>query len=126
MPGRDTGVQGRDVGLQAAGAWHHRGDGPFLEYAAGVFRGQTLVYSPPVHDAASASRVLLYPISGLSVGGDWYGSFHAPAHAEKRRYEGEGAYERRQLRLRAEQIWARDGVLERRGGYVLGAWNFSP
>ena len=28
--------------------------------------------------------------------------------------------------LSAEQIWARDGSLERRGGYGLGAWRISP
>ena len=37
----------------------------------------------------------------------------------------EGDYRRGRLDIRAEQIWARDGTLERRGGYVLGAWRLS-
>jgi len=42
-----------------------------------------------------------------------------------RREEAEASFERGALKLRAEQIWARDGTLKRRGGYVLGAWRFS-
>ena len=125
-PGRDTGVQGRDVGLQIAGAWDHEGHRPAVEYEAAVFRGQTLFYSPNIHYRASAGRLMIHPISGLTLGGDWYGSFSAPVRAAKRREEAEGGYERGPLRLRAEQIWARDGSLERRGGYAWGAWRLSP
>jgi hypothetical protein len=120
-PGRDTGVQGRDVGFQMVGAVHG-GNGPMVEYAAGVFRGQTLVSAPKVHYHASAGRVVAHPVRGLSIGGDWYGSFTAPARLEKRREEIEGAYERGRQRIRAEQIWARDGTLHRRGGYLLDVW----
>ena len=125
VPGRDTGVQGRDVGLQLSGALH-RTNGPVLEYAAGVFRGQTFVDSPSAHYRAAAARVLLHPAKGLAVGGDWYGSFSAPALKEKRREEAEGAFDYGPFRLHAEQIWARDGTVERRGGYTIAAWRFSP
>jgi hypothetical protein len=124
-PGRDTGVQGRDVGLEVFGGIHG-GNGPIVEYAAGVFRGQTLVAAPKVHYNATAGRMIVHPLRGLSLGGDWYGSFTAPGRLEKRREEVEGAYDRGRHRVRAEQIWARDGRLERRGGYVLEAWRFSP
>jgi hypothetical protein len=124
-PGRDTGVQGRDVGLQIAGAWNREGSGPMFEYAAGVFRGQTLVYSPSVHYHATAGRLMIHPISGFTFGGDWYGSFTAPARAAKRREEAEGGYQHGPLSLRAEQIWACDGSLNRRGGYALGSWRLS-
>ena len=123
-PGRDTGVQGRDTGAQVAGSLG-AGKSPLVEYTAGVFRGQTLIYSPTVHYHATAGRVLVHPARGLTLGGDWYGSFSAPASKEKRREEAEASFERGALKLRAEQIWARDGTLKRRGGYVLGAWRFS-
>ena len=123
-PGRDTGVQGRDLGLQLAGALYG-GKEPLVEYAAGVFRGQTLVDSPTVHYHATAGRMIVHPLPGLSAGGDWYGSFSAPAGTEKRRMESEGGYERGPIHLRAEQVWARDGTLERRGGYALGSWRLS-
>jgi phosphate-selective porin OprO/OprP len=124
-PGRDTGVQGRDTGAQVAGSLG-ASKSPLVEYTAGVFRGQTLVYSPAVHYNATAGRVLIHPASGLTLGGDWYGSFSAPASKEKRREEAEGSFERGPLKLRAEQIWARDGTLKRRGGYALGVWKLSP
>src|SRR5437879_8288262 len=66
------------------------------------------------------------PAAGIDRGGDWYGSFSAPAAKEKRRKEVEGSYKRGPIHVRAEQIWARDGRLERRGGYALGAWRLSP
>jgi len=126
VPGRDTGVQGRDVGLQVAGGLHYQGSSPFIEYAAGIFRGQTLVDSPAIHYHATAARFIVHPIPGMMLGADWYGSFSAPAHDEKRRYDAETGYDRGPLRLRAEQIWARDGALQRRGGYALAAWRLSP
>ena len=123
-PGRDTGVQGRDVGLQTFGSVNGS-NGPIVEYAAGVFRGQTLVAAPKVHYNATAGRMLVHPLRGLSLGADWYGSFTAPARLEKRREDVEGDYDRGRLHIRAEQIWARDGTLERRGGYLLGVWRFA-
>ena len=124
VPGRDTGVQGRDLGLQLAGTLYRNKD-PLIEYAAGLFRGQILAASPTVHYHATAGRAIVHAIPGLTAGGDWYASFSAPAAAEKRRIESEGGYERGPIKLRAEQIWARDGKLERRGGYALGAWRLS-
>jgi hypothetical protein len=124
-PGRDTGVQGRDVGAQGSGTIH-LGNGTFAEYAAGVFRGQTFVYAPKVHYNATTGRFIVHPLHGLAVGGDWYGSFSAPPHLVKRREEIEGQYDRGRGTIRAEQIWARDGSLERRGGYLLGVWRVRP
>jgi phosphate-selective porin OprO/OprP len=123
-PGRDTGVQARDVGLQMSGALGPKAD-PVVEYAVGAFRGQILLEAPSAHYPATAGRVMVRLAKKLIVGGDWYLSFSAPPHAEKRREEIEGSYERGRLRLRTEQIWARDGSLERRGGYALGAWELS-
>ena len=123
-PGRDTGVQARDVGFQLLGRIY-RGRSPIVEYAAGLFRGQTFVLAPKVHYHATAGRVLMHPTQGLSLGADWYGSFTAPARLEKRREEVEGEYDRGSQDIRAEQIWARDGLLKRRGGYLLDIWRFA-
>ena len=120
-PGRDTGVQGRDMGLQIAGTLY-LGKDPLVDYATGVFRGQLLVESPAAHYNASAGRVMVHPLRGVTAGGDWYRSFRASPAGEKRRAEAEGAYDRGGVHLRGEQIWARDAASERRGGYVLGAW----
>ena len=60
-PGRDTGVQGRDVGLQLSGVLQH-GREPLFEYAAGVFRGQTFVAAPAAHYHATAGRLIVIVI----------------------------------------------------------------
>lgn len=125
VPGRDTGVQARDLGLQLAGTFYRRND-PLVEYAAGVFQGRTLVDPPTARYRASAARLIVHPVRELAVGADWYGSFSAATRAPKRREEVEGTYNRGPALVRAEQIWARDGRLERRGGYALGSWRLSP
>ena len=122
-PGRDTGVQARDVGLQVSGTWERR-NRPWVEYAAGIFRGQTLIYSPAAHFRAVAGRVVLHPIQGLTVGADWYGSISVSGGPVKRRSEAEGSYKWKALTLQVEQIWARDGKLKRSGGYALSGWRF--
>jgi len=124
-PGRDTGVQGRDTGVQVSGVLHSSGNGPIVEYTAGVFRGQTLISAPEVHYNATAARFVAHPVHGLSIAADSYGSFRAPPHQEKRREELEAEYMRGPLTVRAEQIWARDGSLRRAGGYLLGAWKLT-
>ena len=124
-PGRDTGVQGRDTGVQVSGSLLSYRKAPLVEYSAGVFRGQTLIYSPKVHYNATAARFAAHPVHGLSLAADWYGSFSAPVHQEKRREELEGEYIRGSLTVRAEQFWARDGSLQRRGGYLLGDWTLT-
>ncbi|MFL6447988.1 MAG: porin [Bryobacteraceae bacterium] len=122
-PGRDTGVQARDVGTEISGTFGS--NGRRLEYAAGVFRGQTFVLAPKVHYQATAGR-LIARLQGFSFGADWYGSFSTtPGTPPKRREEVEGEYSRSRANIRAEQIWARDGVSQRRGGYLLGAWKIS-
>src|SRR5689334_7889759 len=70
-PGRDTGVQARDVGASASGAFG-RGKETLFEYAVGVYRGQTFIEAPKVHYNATAVRLLLHPLPGLAAGGDWY------------------------------------------------------
>jgi phosphate-selective porin len=124
VPGRDTGVQARDVGLEAAGTIGQHNGGR-VEYAAGVFRGQTFVDAPAVHYHAVAARVIVHPVKQLGLGGDWYASFSAPPNGEKRRQDVEANYQSGRLRLRSEQIWGRNGTLEQRGGYALGAWRLS-
>jgi hypothetical protein len=76
-PGRDTGVQSRDTGLQMAGFFGRKKE-PVLEYAAGVFSGRTLLFSPHLRYSAVAGRLLLHPRQEWTIGADWYASFAAP------------------------------------------------
>ncbi len=123
-PGRDTGVQARDTGVQFAGSLGQVKH-PVVEYAAGVFRGQTLIEAPKVHFQAVVGRVVVHPVRQLMLGADWYRSFSSTNHVLKRREEAEGGYDAGRVHFRAEQIWAQDGVLTRRGGYGLASWRVS-
>ncbi len=82
-PGRDTGVQGRDVGVQLAGTLY-RGSSPLIDYAAGVFRGQTLVFAPNAHSPAAAGRAILHPLPGVTDrrGGYALGGWRLTPHWE--------------------------------------------
>ena len=119
VPGRDTGVQARDTGLQVSGTLHR------IEYAGAVLSGQLIVNSPSTRYSALAGRALLHPFSGFRAGGDWYGSFSTSGAPPKRRIEAEANYEHGPVRLATEQIFARDGSLQRRGGYGVGSWRLS-
>jgi Phosphate-selective porin O and P len=103
-PGRDTGVQARDTGVQVSGALQSGRNTPIAEYTAAIFRGQTLISAPKVHYNATAARFVAHPVHGLSFAADWYGSFSAPQNQQKRREELEGEYIRGPLTVRAEQI----------------------
>ena len=93
-PGRDTGVQERDMGLQIAGTLY-LGKDPLVDYATGVFRGQLLVESPAAHYNASAGRVMVHPLRGVTAGGGrLVPQFPGVARGGKRRAEAEGAYDR--------------------------------
>jgi len=118
-PGRDDGVQGRDTGIEASGRIGR------LEYAVALLRGQLIVNSPAVHYRATAGRFIVHPFRGLTAGGDWYGSFSVSSGAPKRRADAEASYQRGPMRLAAEQIFARDGVLQRRGGYGVASWRLA-
>jgi phosphate-selective porin OprO/OprP len=124
-PGRDIGVQGRDAGVQLSGGLLYHRKNPTVEYAVAVLRGQVLIQAPSAHFPAISGRVLLHPRAEWTVGGAWYASFSAPPQAVKRREGAEAGYQHGQFDVRAEQIWARDGALERRGGYMLGRWRLS-
>jgi phosphate-selective porin len=121
-PGRDTGAQGRDSGVQLSGTL---GSSRAIDYWAGVFSGELLINSPRQHYHAVSARAVVHVWRGLQFGGDMYRSFSAPAHEEKTRQSAEVRYARGPLTVQAEYLWGRDGTIERRGGYALGVWRWS-
>jgi hypothetical protein len=91
-----------------------------------LFRGQTLVSAPRIHYRGFASRLIVHPVESGYFGFDWYRGTALAGGVEKRRSDIEGGYERGRAVMRFEQIFASDGPLRRRGGYVMGAWRLSP
>jgi len=122
VPGRDTGVQARDSGVQLSGTF---GSSHAIDYWAGVFSGELLINSPQPQYRAVSTRAVAHLWRGLQIGGDMYKSFSAPAHKEKMRQSAEVRYARGPLTVQAEYLWGRDGTTDRRGGYALGVWRWS-
>ena len=122
VPGRDTGVQARDSGLQLSGTF---GSSRAIDYWAGVFSGELLINSPRPQYRAVSARAVAHLWRGLQIGGDMYRSFSAPAQREKMRQSVEARYARGPWIVQAEYLWGRDGIVDRRGGYVLGVWRWS-
>jgi phosphate-selective porin OprO and OprP len=121
-PGRDTGVQGRDSGLQLSGTI---GSSGAIDYWAGVFSGDLLINSPRQQYHAVSGRAVAHLWQGLQIGGDMYRSFSAPAQKEKMRQSVEARYARGPFTVQSEYLWGRDGTINRRGGYALGVWRWS-
>jgi phosphate-selective porin len=121
-PGRDTGVQGRDSGLQSSGTF---GSTRAIDYSAGVFSGELLINSPRQQYHAVSARAVAHLSRGLQIGADMYRSFSAPAHEDKTRQSAEVRYTGGPLTMQAEYLWGRDGTTDRRGGYALAVWRWS-
>jgi len=121
-PGRDTGVQARDSGVQLSGTF---GSSHAIDYWAGVFSGELLINSPRLQYHAVSARAVAHVSRGLQIAGDMYRSFSAPAHEDKTRQSAEVRYARGPLTVQAEYLWGRDGTTQRRGGYGLGVWRWS-
>ena len=121
-PGRDTGTQARDSGVQLSGTI---GSSLPVDYFAGVFSGELLINSPQTRYHAVAARAVAHVWRGLNIGGDMYRSFSAPAHKEKTRQSAEAQYVHGPLTVNAEFLWGHDGKTDRRGGYALAVWRWS-
>ena len=121
-PGRDTGVQARDSGVQLSGTF---GSSRAIDYWAGVFSGELLINSPRQQYHAVGARAVAHLWRGLQIGGDMYRSFSAPGQKEKMRQSVEARYARGPWIAQAEYLWGRDGTTDRRGGYALGVWRWS-
>lgn len=124
-PGRDTGVQGRDRGLQLGGSFGSNKRTPAIEYSVGVFRGDLFVNSPKIHYRAAAGRFVVHPFRGLSLGADLYRSFADSRLPPKQRWSVEAIYQCTPFFAAAEWISGTDGALKRNGAYALGAWRFA-
>jgi phosphate-selective porin OprO/OprP len=122
VPGRDTGVQARNSGIQLSGTFC---SSRAIVYWAGVFSGDLLINSPRQQYHALSARAVAHAWRGLQIGGDMYRSFSAPAHEDKTRQSAEVRYARGPLTVQSEYLWGRDGTTNRRGGYALGVWCWS-
>jgi len=131
-PGRDSGQQGRDLGVMFLG--NAGGEtGPTIEYSAAFLNGSGIYNAQSNRQKAGAGRFILHPFTGASIGGDYYQGKEplpgAPATSSqivaKQRQELEGGYKTGHFVSWAEYLWGHDGSIDRSGGYGLAAYRFT-
>ncbi len=131
-PGRDNGSQGRDLGVMVTGNVDG-GNRSSVEYSAAFLNGGGIYNVATARDKAFATRVVFHPVTGLSIGGDFYKGMEqsagAPASGSlsigKQRQDIEAGYRAGALVLWGEYLWGRDGAIERSGGYALAGYRFA-
>lgn len=126
VPGRDTGSNGRDIGVQLEGNIV-RGDGrPLFDYSAGLFNGAGTNTKDNNHRKDAALRLVAHVTRGFWIGGDYYNGSTGVTQIDKERSAGEFAYTRQNWSVRGEYIWGRDGIVHKRGSYTQFAYRFRP
>ncbi len=126
VPGRDTGNNGRDIGLQFSGNVA-RGDGrPLFDYAVGIFNGAGINRRDDNRRKDVGARIVIHPFSGLSLVSDYYSGASGEKELSRERAGVEFAYVRKLYSLRGEYIWGHDGPVRKYGWYSQFAYRFRP
>ncbi len=126
VPGRENGSQGRDIGAQLAGKFGSQRGSPFVEYAAGIFDGGGISQPALNRRKAGAGRLVLHPVTGLALAGDYYRGATGIRELRRERGDAEFAYTRGHLLLQGEYLWGYDGPTHRRGWYTMAVYRISP
>lgn len=119
-PGRDTKMNGRDIGAALFGKWS------VLEYSFGVFNGSGIDTKDNNSQKDVGARVVVRPVEFLALGAAFYKGRTSVA-------TGSPAYDRNRtglelallhgpFSLKGEYIFAKDARLERSGWYIQGGW----
>ena len=124
VPGRDTGSNGRDIGVQVEGSIVRRDGRPLFDYSVGLFNGAGTNTKDNNHRKDPAVRLVAHLTHDLWIGGDYYRGWTGAAQIAKERAAGEFAFTRPSWSLRGEYIWARDGAVRKRGSYTQFAYHF--
>ncbi|MHB1457161.1 MAG: porin [Armatimonadota bacterium] len=120
VPGRDTGNQGRDVGIQVNGVRDLNKDGSSqVEYALGVFNGSGINVLDDNDRKDIAARAVLKPgIDGLSIGVAAYNGSLGTTNIAHNRTGAELIYALAPWTVKGEYIWAKDGSIRKNGWYA--------
>ncbi len=126
---------GRDIGIGAGGDFLMLNDTYFFEYAIAVLNGQGIDTMDLNDQKDFDGRLLIHPIRGLSLGGDYYSGRYALSNVtgssyERTRVGAELAYVHDPVSVEAEFIRGRDGyrsgsgraLVRRQGWYVQGTY----
>jgi phosphate-selective porin len=121
-PGRESGSQGRDIGIMFTGS------AAKLEYAIGVFNGAGINKLDTDERKDFSGRLVFSPLKSLSLAGSFYlGKQAATAGAvpRKDRLGLEVFYRAGSGHFKAEAIFAKDGSVSRQGAYAQAGYFLS-
>jgi phosphate-selective porin len=121
-PGRDTGNNGRDIGLQVSGRAFRGGNFDHVEYLAGVFNGAGIDTKDDNHYKDTAARVILRPVREIAFAGNYYNGAAGTAQLGRERADLEVSFTHGPLLASGEYIWGHDGPIHRRGWYAQGVY----
>ena len=123
-PGRDINASGRDIGAYFLIRTSR------LDLYAGVFNGAGINKADTNKQKDLAGRLAVTPLKGFKLGGSVYqGRYSAQAGQPavvRDRVGLETALNTSGLTLRGEYIFAKDGAVSSRGGYVILGYSFLP
>lgn len=126
VPGRDTGNNGRDIGLQFSGNVARADGRPLFDYAVGIFNGAGINRRDDNRRKDVGARIVIHPFSGLSLVSDYYSGASGEKELSRERAGVEFAYVRKLYSLRGEYIWGHDGPVRKYGWYSQFAYRFRP
>jgi phosphate-selective porin OprO and OprP len=111
---------GRDIGIQASGTLFEIGNLKLVDYAAGVFNGAGINAVDVNVNKDYVARLVVHPVSGLDIGGSYYGGYAKLGKKNRRRDRagGEISYTLDPLTLKGEYIYGKDSVTEKSGWYA--------
>ena len=118
VPGRDTGSNGRDIGVQVEGSIVRSDGRPLFDYSVGLFNGAGTNTKDNNHRKDPTFRLVAHLTRDLWIGGDYYRGWTGATQIDKERSEGEFAFTRPNWSVRGEYIWACDGAVCKRGSYT--------
>jgi phosphate-selective porin OprO/OprP len=123
-PGRDNGMNGRDIGAALFGKYS------VFEYTLGVFNGSGIDKKDDNDKKDIGGRLLIRPVDFLAVGAAFYRGQRFMSAGQpgldRNRTGLELAVLHDPFSLKSEYIFAKDDKLERSGWYVQGGWFLMP
>jgi phosphate-selective porin len=126
-PGRDTGNDGRDIGIQFSGSRPVSKSTTKLDYFAALFNGSGIDTSDNNNAKDPALRAVWHTVpTGLHFGASLYDGELGTAKTTHDRFGLEAVYLAGDWGAKSEYIWANNGASDAKGYYATFLHRFSP
>ncbi|MHB1462481.1 MAG: porin [Armatimonadota bacterium] len=129
VPGRDTGNQGRDIGVLWSGAKPLGKDGvQSIDYSLGLFNGAGINVGDDNGRKDPAARVVWnFGPAGAHIGASYFDGAVGLANTAHKRTGTELVYAKGPYTLKGEYVWGKDADVEKKGWYttLVRQWSAS-